>query len=330
MIQRLFLFLFLVFNSFSLLAETTVLNFNNGSNDDYENAAKLSGDVRKIQKETDGLLPRLKEGNLYDVGDNEVKITETDKYIIYKTNNIPDHELYTNNPNCAIEQSYTFKIPKEPKFLENPRTITKSYQEIGIALNGVVIAGPFDSENKIAPYNRQIAQCGGHSDMQGMYHYHFAPMCGEENFLISDTQIGWAFDGIKIMGLADRKKHEPEIDDCNGHEHDGDYHYHATPDYPFFMGCFKAKPYTSNFNQKRKTNASCPAEMSSSKGGPDGPSGDGPGKGKKPNFDNASKVLGVSENDMKKALGPPPGDFEKASKKLGISLDDLKEALEVK
>ena len=193
-----------------------------------------------------------------------------------------------------------------------------------------MIAGPFDSENKIAPYNRQIAQCGGHSDMQGMYHYHFAPMCGEENFLISDTQIGWAFDGIKIMGLADRKKHEPEIDECNGHEHDGDYHYHATPDYPFFMGCFKAKPYTSNFNQKRKTNASCPANMSSSKDGPDGPSGDGPGKGKKPNFDNASKVLGVSENDMKKALGPPPGNFEKASKELGISLNDLKEALEVK
>ena len=70
--------------------------------------------------------------------------------------------------------------------------------------------------------------------------------------------------------------------------------------------------------------------MSSSKDGPDGPSGDGPGKGKKPNFDNASKVLGVSENDMKKALGPPPGDFEKASKELGISLNDLKEALEVK
>ena len=91
------------------------------------------------------------------------------------------------------------RISKEPKFLNTPTKITKSYQLIGIALNGVVIAGPFDSENKIAPYNRQIAQCGGHSDMQGMYHYHFAPMCGDNNFLIDETQIGWAFDGLKIM-----------------------------------------------------------------------------------------------------------------------------------
>lgn len=321
-------FLFFIF--FSIECFSHDIQFNNGSDKQYEDAASLRGDVREIQKQTEGLLPRQKDGTQYSVADNEVKITETDKYIIFKTNNLPDHELYANNPNCAIEQNYTFRIPKDPKFLDKPLTITRNYQEIGIGLNGVVIAGPFDSENKIAPFNREIGQCGGHSDKQGMYHYHFAPLCGDNNFLKTDTQIGWAFDGIKIMGLADRKEHEPEIDICNGHDHDSEYHYHATPDYPFFMGCFKAKPVSSNFNQKTKTNAVCPSNMSSEKEGPDGPDGpDRPSKGKRPNFENASKMLGISEGDMKKALGPPPGNLGKASKSLGISIDELKQALEL-
>ena len=321
------IFLLFLLYPFYLFADAKDLNFNNGSNEVYEDAASLTGNVREIQKETEGLLPRLKEGTLYTVGDNNVNITETEKYIIYKTNNIPNHELYTNNPNCASEQNYTFKIPKEPKFLNTPKKITKSYQEIGIALNGVVIAGPFDSENKIAPYNRQIAQCGGHSDMQGMYHYHFAPMCGDNNFLIDETQIGWAFDGLKIMGLANRNNHEPKIDQCNGHDHGEEYHYHATVDYPFFMGCFKAEPYSNNFKQKVKTNSTCPKNISTTNSHGSGKGNDGPRK--KPNFNNASKELNVSVNDLKKALGPPPGNLSEASKRLGVSINKLKKSLEL-
>ena len=54
-------------------------------------------------------------------------------------------------------------------------------QEIGIALNGVVIAGPYDSKNKIAPYNRVVDLCSSHSDPHGMYHYHFTPLCMKTN-----------------------------------------------------------------------------------------------------------------------------------------------------
>ena len=52
--------------------------------------------------------------------------------------------------------------------------------------------------------------------------------------------------------LADRKKHMPFIDNCNGHSHEGEYHYHATIDYPFFMGCYKADPPATNFEQKQR------------------------------------------------------------------------------
>lgn len=66
----------------------------------------------------------------------------------------------------------------------------------------------------------------------------------------------------------------------------------------------------------------------------DGPAGDGSrkgsdrGKGGRPNFEKATKVLGVSERDLKKALGPPPGDFQKAAKILGLSESELRTALD--
>ena len=301
------------------------LDFNNGAPIPYTEAATLRGDTREIQEATRGLWPRQREGVVYSVGKPQVEVTENDDFVVIKTNNIPDHDLHTNNPNCASTQNYTFKIPKEPLLFDTPMPVTRDMQAIGVALNGVVIAGPYDSAGQIAPYHRQVDQCSAHADPEGMYHYHFAPMCmldaNNHMFALDPIeQIGWSFDGYKINGLADRYNHLPEIDTCNGHDHDGEYHYHATVDFPFFMGCYKAKPYTSNFNQKRKgTRSSCPSDMPAR----------GQGGGGRPNFENAEKMLGVSVRDIKRALGPPPGDFSRAAKVLGISEDKLSEALGV-
>ena len=200
-------------------------------------------------------------------------------------------------------------------------------QEIGIALNGVVIAGPYDSKNKIAPYNRIVDLCSSHSDPQGMYHYHFTPLCmlkddGTRPALNESQQIGWSFDGYQIKGLANRSTHSPEIDQCNGHDHDGSYHYHVTRDFPFFMGCYQAKPYSRNFEQKvreKGSSARCPKDVRLEVGG---------GK-KRPKFKKAVNVLKISEKDLKNALGPPPGNFSKAAKTLGISEKKLKHALDI-
>ena len=311
------------------------VSFNNASIKDYKNASSLKGDIREIQKATKGMWPRMRDGGEYKVKfKNDVQIKETEKYLIIKTNNIPDHKLYRNNPNCAKKQSYTFKIPKKIKFYEKkPKKITKSMQEIGVTINGIVIAGPYDSKNKIAPYNRQVGPCAAHTDPEGMYHYHFAPLCllnsnGKKIALDPNEQVGWSFDGIKIMGLADRYKHKPTIDESNGHNHGGEYHYHATIDFPFFMGSYKAKPISSNFQQKKrgpgmkgsKGSASCPRSISYNKKGKMG----------RPDFKHASKILGISTRKIKKALGPPPPDFENASKELNVSIEKLKKALHPK
>lgn len=311
------------------------LDFNNGTVEQYKKASILKGGVREIQARTKGLWPRVGEGFAYDVKPNNVQISETEDIIKIKTNNLPDHVLTTTNPNCAKSQNYTFKIPKNPKILEKPREITKSMQVIGVATNGVVIAGPYDSQNKIAPYNRIVDQCASHADPEGMYHYHFAPLCmkdssGKIPAVEADRHIGWSFDGFKIFGLADRESHMPEIDLCNGHTHNDKYHYHVTRDFPFFMGCYVAKPIASNFQQKRgkkkSSNSSCPKGILKSqnfalKGSKQGRPG-------KPNFAKAEKLLGVSTEDLKRALGPPPGDFSRAAEKLSISEKKLRDALD--
>ena len=332
----------MLFLSYSVFAHE--MKFNNGTEQEYKKAASLIGDVREIQNATRDLWPRIAEGKEYQVGDNNVSVTENDNFLIFKTNNLPDHQLTTTNPNCAKEQNYKFLIPKNPRKLNAPLNIASSMQEIGIALNGVVIAGPYDSQNKIAPYNRVVDQCASHSDPQGMYHYHFAPLCmkniANEEFVTNPLiQIGWSFDGYKIKGLADRKTHYPEIDICNGHEHDGEYHYHATRDFPFFMGCYAAKPQSSNFNQKRaganSTLSSCSGLMTRTSvlSGKSQSTKDTEIEKnvlrKRPNFKNAFSVLNIPERELKKALGPPPGNINKASKELHISKELLLEALQL-
>ena len=317
----------IIFLLITLISSTTKLyavdlNFNNGSEKKYREASKLSGTNNFIQEKTKGLWPRKRDGKAYSVGKNKVTTRENENYIIIESNNLPDHEYHTNNPNCANPQNFKFLIPKFKKILNKPKVITKRMQVIGVALNGVVIAGPFDSENKIAPYNRKVDQCSAHADPAGMYHYHFSPLCMRDNAALSPLkQIGWSFDGYKIFGLADRYKHLPKIDSVtNGHDHDGEFHYHATVDFPFFVGAYKAKPESSNFNQKRKGRSSCPKGININL--------QRKGKGGKPNFEKAERILGIPIREIKRALGPPPGDYNRASGKLGIDINKLRKALD--
>ena len=46
-----------------------------------------------------------------------------------------------------------------------------------------------------------------------------------------------------------------------------------------------------------------------------------------PDLSEAAKKLGVSEDELAKALGSPPPDFEAAADKLGVSVKELKDAL---
>jgi hypothetical protein len=65
--------------------------------------------------------------------------------------------------------------------------------------------------------------------------------------------MGYAFDGFGIYGYYGTDGKEvtnASLDECHGHSHaiewDGQqvemYHYHATREFPYTVGCFKGTP----------------------------------------------------------------------------------------
>jgi hypothetical protein len=65
--------------------------------------------------------------------------------------------------------------------------------------------------------------------------------------------MGYAFDGFGIYGFYGEDGREitnADLDECHGHSHliewDGQtgemYHYHATREFPYVVGCFRGTP----------------------------------------------------------------------------------------
>ncbi|MBT5332345.1 MAG: hypothetical protein HOL48_11265 [Porticoccaceae bacterium] len=57
------------------------------------------------------------------------------------------------------------------------------------------------------------------------------------------------------------------------------------------------------------------------------PPGGGMGGGGAPDFSEAAKTLGITEDELIDALGGPPPNFSDAAEKLGISEEELLEVL---
>ncbi|MCP4416787.1 MAG: hypothetical protein GY805_09205, partial [Chloroflexi bacterium] len=53
----------------------------------------------------------------------------------------------------------------------------------------------------------------------------------------------------------------------------------------------------------------------------------GPPAGGEPNFAAAAATLGVTEQEIKDALGGPPPNFEAAAATLGVTVEELQSAL---
>jgi hypothetical protein len=115
-----------------------------------------------------------------------------------------------------------------------------------------------------------------------------------------------------------------DLDECHGHTHaipwNGKmvvmYHYHATWDFPYTVGCLRG--------------AYSMATMLKISGAGQGPGGGGEGgQGPAPDLAAAAARLGVSQDALMQALGPPPPDLAAAAAKLGVSEPALKAALGV-
>jgi YHYH protein len=128
---------------------------------------------------------------------------------------------------------------------------------IGVATNGVAIFNALDDSHRDAVAHETQDLCDGHPQRRGIYHYHSIPDCLSGKTVTSqETLVGYALDGFPILGPRGENGKlltNADLDACHGHiaritvngKRVRTYHYHATLEYPYTLGCFRGTPVSS-------------------------------------------------------------------------------------
>ena len=164
-----------------------------------------------------------------------------------------DAYQYDRNPNTIKAQSYSFSLPADPQKTGGANCISGM---VGIARNGVVIFDALDAGNRDAVAWEVQDACGGHPQMSGVYHYHALPTCLTQTNSKKSKLVGYALDGFPIYNGRDedgKRLENSDLDACHGRKSkvklDGEkiriYHYEATQEYPYTVGCFRGTAITT-------------------------------------------------------------------------------------
>jgi YHYH protein len=166
-----------------------------------------------------------------------------------------DAYAYDRNPNAIEPQTVSVSLPARPRVAATPSCVPMGM--IGIAVNGVALFNALDDANRDAVAHETQDVCEGHPQMRGIYHYHSIPPCltgttvkGQEKL------VGYALDGFPIFGPRSENGKlltNAALDTCHGHvgwvtlrgKRVRIYHYHATLEYPYTLGCFRGTPVAS-------------------------------------------------------------------------------------
>lgn len=165
-----------------------------------------------------------------------------------------DAYQYDPNPNSIKAQSLSYTVPANPK-KGDPQCVGG---EVGIATNGVEIYDGLDAPLRDAPAHEVQDHCQGHPDGNDKYHYHSISTClykGEPHHKPSGL-VGYAFDGFPIYGprgAHGKLMTDADLDKCHGKtskvKFNGKrrriYHYVATLEYPYTVGCFRGTEIAS-------------------------------------------------------------------------------------
>ncbi|MCM2370298.1 sulfatase-like hydrolase/transferase [Aporhodopirellula aestuarii] len=208
-----------------------------------------------------------------------VVITFTDKHLVMRSRNLPNHPTATfpdrwrmldSNPSYIKEQANTWYIPLEPK--RDPGAIAMDEKNsnqalpmgaIGVATNGVIFFNPFDHIFETDAVWR-LDRCCGHPSPQQQYHYHKYPVCVKtpwsDEGQAHSSVIGFAFDGFPVYGpyeskgLLAKDDTKNPLNDFNLHEDaDRGPHYHVTPgEYPHIIGGYWGQLETLNRPGRRR------------------------------------------------------------------------------
>ena len=155
---------------------------------------------------------------------------------------------YDRNPNSIAASAISLSLPVSPA---TPGCLTKG--TVGVLENGVALFAPVDERNRDAVAYETQDQCDGHPQQSNTYHYHDVPSCVVEASAGPSTVVGYAKDGFPIVVERDGAGALPtndDLDECHGRTSpivlDGQvvsmYHYSATYEFPYFIGCFRGMP----------------------------------------------------------------------------------------
>ena len=237
---------------------------------------------------------------------------------VFTGNDLPDHATGTfpvdpsddayavdRNPNSIQEQSITLSLPVTPTATVQPNCVGG---EVGIMLSDVVIFSAFDAEGRDAVAHEVQDNCDGHPQVSGFYHYHSLSDCIEDTATSGHSSlVGYAFDGYGIYGYYGEDGAEvtnEDLDQCHGHTHmvewDGQmvemYHYHATHEFPYVVGCFHGEPAVRALSSGEGQNAGGGQQGQSQQGGQGQPAQGGPASGQQPPQEAIDACVGLAQN----------------------------------
>jgi hypothetical protein len=159
---------------------------------------------------------------------------------------------YDRNPNSIKAYNLAYSVPLQPERAAHATCIGGT---VGVSLLGAPFLSPFDAQLRDAPAREVEDRCDGHPHMGGVYHFHSLSACAKQSNgrKRHSRLVGYAFDGFGIYGyrgVKGRALEDGDLDACHGHTHKVRfhgkrrrvYHYHATREFPYLLGCYRGTP----------------------------------------------------------------------------------------
>jgi len=162
---------------------------------------------------------------------------------------------YDMNPNKIEAHNFDWKLPLHPTAARKPSCLPGG--PIGVLSDGVALFDALDAEGHDAGAHEVLDICAGHPDPTDTYHHHDVPPCILDRIRNGTTElVGYALDGFGIYVVKNKQGRLPNnvsLDACHGTVGkvmwDGKltriFHYVATLEYPYTVGCFHGTPISS-------------------------------------------------------------------------------------
>ncbi len=201
------------------------------------------------------------QGATYSVGvtGSTRTITANDLPIDHPTGTFPvtssdPTSQWDHNPNSIVPHPTTISLPLDPSPAAEPSCVGMG--PIGILNDGVFLFNALDAAGVDGGAHEVFDQWGEHPDNAGMLHHHFVPsfiMGAVSHAPGSSTLVGYAADGYGIYvqyTASGNLVTNANLDACHGTTSpvlwngkvQSVYHYDATLEYPYTVGCFRGTP----------------------------------------------------------------------------------------